>query len=68
MSRSLKDVPLIFPFSFAVMALIIFFAGAYGVAESAVSDQPAVDSASSVASSAEHDWYESAAIFVCPLH
>lgn len=68
MPRSVKNVPLIFPFSFVVMALIVFFAGAYGVAESAVSDQAVADFAALEPPPAEHDWYENAAIFVCPLH
>ena len=50
------------------MALIVFFAGAYGVAESAVSDQAVADFAALEPPPAEHDWYENAAIFVCPLH
>ncbi|MDP6072009.1 MAG: hypothetical protein QGG34_10695 [SAR202 cluster bacterium] len=73
----MKELPLIFPVSFLVILIAIFFTAAYAISEDALSGAtPAYASAheASVATgnsddkTAENDWYQQAAIFVCPLH
>ena len=71
----MKNIPIIFPIALAVIIITTFFTGAYAIAEGAVRDdapnaaqQPAAGTASDGDASREHDWYQSAAILVCPLH
>ena len=74
----MKHIPIVFPISFLVIILVTFFSGAYAVAEGAVSGRqgaivqqfayrPGTDSKQQ-ASSADYVWYQSAAVWVCPLH
>jgi hypothetical protein len=70
-----KNIPIIFPIALLVIIITTFFSGAYAIAEGAVrsdganpEQQLATDSSSGDTSSGGHDWYESAAILVCPLH
>lgn len=71
----MKNIPIIFPIVLVVIIVTTFFSGAYAIAEGAVrsdganpEQQTGADSSSGDASSRGHDWYESAAIMVCPLH
>ena len=74
----MKHVPLIYPLSLALIVVVMFFAGVWSIAESAVNgnDIIAVESAVTTGPSrvsaapppATKDWYEKAAIFICPLH
>jgi hypothetical protein len=70
-----KNIPIIFPIALAVIIITTFFSGAYAIAEGAVrsdsanpEQQTGADSSSGDTSSGGHDWYESTAILVCPLH
>jgi hypothetical protein len=69
-----KDIPIIFPIALVVIIIATFFTGAYAIAEGAVRDgtgavqSSATDTASSGTTSGDHDWYQDAAILVCPLH
>ncbi len=70
----MKNIPIIFPIALVVIIITTFFTGAYAIAEGAVraddlnASQLATSSAADGDVSADHDWYESAAILVCPLH
>ncbi len=71
----MRDIPLIFPFALAVIVVLTFFTGAYAVSENAQRDDRQVLTASLLgggslepAQTSEHDWYEGAAIWFCPLH
>ena len=59
--------------------VLTFFTGAYAISDKALNDQPPVLAASfttagafpddaGVDDSSAQDWYEKAAIWVCPLH
>ena len=71
----MKHILVIYPLALLVLIVFIFFTGAYAMAEAAVGEQlepppassgpPEPESAAAVAG---HEWYESAAIWVCPLH
>jgi hypothetical protein len=71
----LKDIPIIFPIALVVIIIATFFTGAYAIAEGAVRDggsnpaqQHPAGTASDGDASVDHDWYQDAAILVCPLH
>ena len=75
----MKDIPIIFPIALVVIVVLTFFTGAYAISEGAERDDPPILAASVVGTGSlvgslepgqalEHDWYESAAIWVCPLH
>ena len=72
----MKDIPVIFPLSLLVIILFSFFTGAYAISEDALSEEPGAvsaaaageSSASGDAGSLDHEWYQNAAIWVCPLH
>ena len=70
----MKDIPIIFPIALVVIIIATFFIGAYAIAEGAVRDstgsaqQLGAGSASDGGASPDHDWYQNAAILVCPLH
>ena len=59
----MRHIPVVFPLSFAVILVVIFFTSAFAIADGAVAKagQPAK-------ADADYDWYESTAIWVCPLH
>jgi hypothetical protein len=69
-----KDVPIIFPIALVVIIVATFFTGAYAIAEGAVREDPSsaqqhpAGTASGGDVSGDHDWYQDAAILVCPLH
>ena len=68
----MKYIPIIFPIALAVIIIGIFFIGAYAIAEGAtyydvvVSGNRFTDDPVSLR--ADRDWYQAAAILVCPLH
>jgi hypothetical protein len=68
----MKHIPIAFPLLFLLIIVTTFFAGAYAVAEGAiaapVAAAPAGDSSERPASLDHLEWYESAAVWVCPLH
>ena len=59
----MRDIPLVFPLSFVVLLVVIFFTSAFAIADGAVDREAQVAEAA-----AEYEWYESTAIYVCPLH
>ena len=59
----MKHIPLVFPLSFAVILVVIFFTSAFAIAVGAVGRETQATEAD-----AEYEWYESTAILVCPLH
>ena len=71
-------MPLVYPLVFALVVLVTFFTGAYAIAEGAVNGQSPAPAASSgeggragaglPSPATGLEWYESAAILVCPLH
>lgn len=61
----MRDLPIIFPISLAVLLAALLFASAYAVSANAVSDQ----SAAGVSRSAgENSVFERGALLVCPFH
>ena len=76
----MKNVPIIFPIALALIIIATFFTGAYAVSEAALNggdilagDSPAVSAGLSSptqrqAASDDLEWYQNAAIFICPLH
>jgi hypothetical protein len=76
----MRDLPIIFPLSLIVLLIMIFFSGAYAISEGATSqDLVALTTSETPGGTTDHlgslpagtegfDWYEDAAIWVCPLH
>jgi hypothetical protein len=74
----MKDLPIIFPIALVVIIVVIFFTGVYAISADAVKSQPlgyaaslsvaGTGSASDEDVALETDWYQKAAIWVCPLH
>ena len=70
----MKDIPVIFPLSLLVIIVFSFFTGAYAISEDALREELGVIAASGESSapgdteSLDHQWYQNAAIWVCPLH
>lgn len=70
----MKNIPIIFPIALVVIIVATFFTGAYAIAEGAVRDssssaqQNPAGTASEGDTSRDHNWYQDAAILVCPLH
>jgi len=76
----MKDLPIIFPIALVALLVFVFFTGAFAISEGATT--PERLATSEPISSAgtyvqlnpptegdiEFDWYEDAAIWVCPLH
>jgi hypothetical protein len=63
-----RDVPLVFPISLVIILVMLFFSGAYAVAENAVEDERVSGQVSAAVGSEDREWLEDAALFVCPLH
>ena len=59
----MRHIPIVFPLSFAVLLVVIFFTSAFAIADGAVDRE-----AGATEAAAEYEWYESTAIYVCPLH
>ena len=59
----MRHIPIVFPLSFVVLLGVIFFTSAFAIADGAVDREAQVAEAA-----AEYEWYESTAIYVCPLH
>ena len=76
----MKTIPIVFPFALAVIIVATFFTGAYAISEAALNGEGPVagdvlaasagvtGTASPSADIADLDWFENAAILVCPLH
>lgn len=77
----MRDIPIVFPISLAIILAMLVFTGAYAISASAVEgggvySTPSgavvsIDTAAGGANGAtggEYDWYQQAALFVCPLH
>ena len=56
----MRDLPLVFPISLVAILLMLIFASAYAVSDTATSktEQTALD----------YDWKEKTALIVCPFH
>ena len=75
----MKHIPKIFPISLLFIVVFMFFLGAYAVAENAVGEALVVETVSAYTAEGREettdalfdsqvDWYEQAAVWVCPLH
>ena len=77
----MRDIPIVFPVSLAIILAMLVFTGAYAISASAVegggvysTPSGSVVTVSTVAGGAneasggEYNWYQQAALFVCPLH
>jgi len=62
----MKHIPIVFPISLVVIVVVMFFSGAYAIAEGAAGGPGSETDLRDV--SADVDWYQSAAIWACPLH
>ena len=76
---TVKDIPIIFPLSLLVILAFTFFTGAYAISENALEDQtpvyassvaptPSADDSDPATAALKRQWFENAAIWVCPLH
>lgn len=62
---AMRDLPIIFPISLAVLLAVMLFTSAYAISANAVSDQ----SAAGVSRSADdNSVFERGALLVCPFH
>lgn len=62
---SMRDLPIIFPISLAVLLAVMLFTSAYAISANAVSDQ----AAAGVSRSADdNSVFERGALLVCPFH
>ena len=59
----MRHIPIVFPLSFVVLLVVIFFTSAFAIADGAVTRE-----ADAIQADPEYEWYESTAIYVCPLH
>jgi hypothetical protein len=59
---------LILPTIHLLIVLAILFGGSYAVAENALSGKPVVGYDYSESGGDDTDWYQDAAIWVCPFH
>ena len=75
----MRDIPIIFPISLAVIVALLLFTSAYAISANAVEGESAYSSTFAPAGvvvpldknggdSAGYSWYEKTALFVCPLH
>ena len=73
----MRDIPIIFPISLAIILAMLLFTSAYAISADAVEGSAAYATPSGVvvrvdasASGSDdgYDWYQQAALFVCPLH
>ena len=77
----MRDIPIVFPISLAIILAMLVFTGAYAISADAVDgggvySTPAGSvltvnappSAANGAADGEYNWYQQAALFVCPLH
>jgi hypothetical protein len=56
----MRDIPLIFPASLVVILLMLVFASAYAISDTATSESEINGSA--------YDWKDKTALIVCPFH
>lgn len=62
---AMRDLPIIFPISLAVLLAVMLFTSAYAISANAVSDQ----AAAGVSRSADdNSVFERGALLVCPFH
>ena len=76
----MRDIPIVFPISLAIILAMLMFTGAYAISADAVEgggvystpagnvlalDKPP---GANEAADGEYNWYQQAALFVCPLH
>ncbi len=59
---------LVLPIAHVLIVLAILFGGSYAVAENALSGEPVTGYDYSESSGDGTDWYQDAAIWVCPFH
>jgi len=78
----MRDIPLIFPISLAVIVLMLIFTSAYAISANAVAGEPiysstispsgmlipADQSGASSSGASGYTWVEKTAFLVCPLH
>ena len=79
----MRDIPIIFPISLAVIVALLLFTSAYAISANAVEGESPYSSTfapagvvvpldqnggDSTGDSAGYSWYEKTALFVCPLH
>ncbi len=77
----MRDIPIVFPVSLAIILAMLVFTGAYAISANAVegggvysTPSGSVVTVSTAAGGAndaaggEYNWYQQAALFVCPLH
>ncbi len=58
----MRDLPIIFPISLAILLAAMLFTSAYAISANAASERPGAASAS------ENSVFERGALLVCPFH
>lgn len=61
----MRDLPIIFPISLAILLAALLFTSAYAVSANAVSDGAALGAS---ASASDNTLFERGALLVCPFH
>ncbi len=61
----MRDLPIIFPISLAVLIIALFFMGAYAVSAGAVEERQAYGIERQVS---DDSLFQKGALFVCPFH
>ena len=77
----MRDIPIVFPISLAIILAMLVFTGAYAISADAVegvgvysaqagsvASMNAAASGANEAAGGEYSWYQQAALYVCPLH
>ena len=64
--NAVRDLPIIFPISLAVLLAALLFTSAYAVSANAVADGAALGA--NAAASADNTLFEKGALLVCPFH
>lgn len=69
----MREIPIVFPISLAIIVLLLVFTSAYAISSSAyASEQQAysatLSSGGSVENAPDRSFYQKAAFAVCPLH
>lgn len=68
----MREIPIVFPISLAIIVLLLLFTSAYAISSSAYAGEQAyaatLSSGGSVENAPDRSFYQKAAFAVCPLH
>ncbi len=71
----MRELPIVFPISLAIIVLLLVFTSAYAISSNTVSNEQVYGSplastglAGGDEQASEREWFQKAAFIVCPLH